>query len=96
MNLDLNHDGYEQYLVETTKGQDGIQYIFRFGNGYGASVIKFGGSSSHSQDLWELAVIKYDKDGGWEVCYETEVTGNVEADLTDKDVRNLLKRIKGL
>ena len=104
MNLLLNHKGFEEYLV--TKKQiecirNGVQYIFRFPNRYGASVIKHRGSYGHKDDLWELAVIKWFDDTkgcpmDWEVVYDTPITDDVLGCLTDEDVRKLLKLIKGL
>lgn len=42
MNLKLNYEGFEKYHVSTfTHGMpDEIHYLFKFDNGYGASVIK--------------------------------------------------------
>ena len=40
MNLILNHEGFENYLVEKNYIFGGIQYKFKFDNMYGASIIK--------------------------------------------------------
>lgn len=48
----------------------GHLYRFQFPNNFGASVFPSG-------DLWELAVLKFNRDGGWELCYSTPVTADV-------------------
>lgn len=98
MNLKLNYEGYEQNLVYTNRLLNGIQYVFKFENDYGASVIKHDGSYGHRDDLWELAVAKFgDADKrDWHLDYDTEITDDVIGSLTDEEVRNLLARIKEL
>ena len=97
MNLILNYEGFETYLVEKSSLYDGIQYMFRFENNYGASVVKHFGSYGHEDDLWELAVIKFDAETGkWDLTYDTEITDDVLGCQTDEEIRDLLKRIKEL
>lgn len=95
LNLNLNHEGYEEYLVGTVKRLGGVGYKFRFENGYGASVIKHSGSYGHEDDKWELAVIKW-RGNESELEYDTDITDDVIGWLTDEEVRNLLKKIKEL
>lgn len=69
---------------------NGVQYIFKFENGYGASVVKFDFSYGVDEDLWELAVLK---DGG--LHYDNPVAdGDVRGYLTDEEVEKLLEEIK--
>lgn len=98
MTLELNYGVFESYVVCKKKQFDGIQYIFRFENNYGASVVKHGGSYGHGKDLWELAVIKFTDESNeeWELNYDTEITSDVIGYLDDDDVRDLLNRIRGL
>lgn len=96
MNLFLNHEGFGIELVKRESLYDGVQYVFKFENGYGASVVKHGGSYGNRNDLWELAVIKYDESGDWHLNYDTPFTDDVIGWLTDEEVRDLLQRIKGL
>ena len=98
MNLSLNYEGFERFLFETRdRSEDGgIQYIFRFENGYGASIVKHSFSYGHEKDLWELGVLFNYGEDRWHLTYETPITEDVEGNLTDEDVRNLLKRIKEL
>lgn len=98
MNLVLNHEDFESYLVKNVRFPNGVQYIFRFGNNYGASIIKHQSSYGSSMDLWELAVAKFYDDGNknWGLCYDTPLTDNVIGGLTDEEVRDLLRKIKEL
>jgi hypothetical protein len=73
----------------------GIQYLAFYPNGFGASIIKHGFSYGGKNGLWELAVVKGDKDE-WDLCYSTRITNDVIGYLTDDDVNKLLNRIKRL
>lgn len=105
MNYNLNYEGFEPYLVYGVTEHritGGAQYLFRFENGYGASVIKHKSSYGFKQDLWELAVVwfyhnpKYDEDR-YLVCYPPELDNDdVFGYITDDRVKELLKRIKEL
>jgi hypothetical protein len=94
----LNYEGYEKYLSMVGRRLGGIQYTFRFPNNYGASVIKHLSSYGHEDDLWELAVIKYDDalSVKWKLVYDTGVTEDVEGWLSDEQVRTYLGKIKEL
>jgi hypothetical protein len=78
-----------EYLIETNKHMDGIQKVYKFPNGYGASVVKHQGSYGYAQGLWELAVLDADGD----ICYGTEVTSDVIGHLNDPEVDNILGQI---
>ena len=100
MNFNLNHEGFEEYLVKRTDLRDfrnGVHYLFKFPNRYGASVIKRRCSYGYEDDLWELGVIRFGTDDEvWRLTYDTEITDDVIGFLTDENVRDLLKRIKEL
>lgn len=100
MNFNLNYEGFEDYLLKRTVLDDhrkGVQYMFKFPNHYGASVIKHTWSYGYEGDLWELGVIRFGTDDDvWGLDYDTEITDDVIGFLTDDDVRDLLKRIKEL
>ena len=96
INFNLNYEGFEDFLIDKRELDGGTQYIFRFKNGYGASVVKTRYSYGHAHDLWELAVIRFYDGDRWRLNYDTPVTDDVEGCLEDKDVRNLLKRIMEL
>lgn len=70
---------------------DGVQQIYKFPNGYGASVVKHIWSYGGKDNLWELAVLK-----GKDLCYNSPVTSDVLGWLTDDDVQRALKEIRAL
>ena len=101
MNLVLNYEGFEEFMmVRKEHIMDGVQYLFRFDNEYGASVIKARGTYGYEQDLWELAVLTWDKsnNGKWDydLNYNTSITSDVLGWLTDQEIREYLQQIKDL
>ena len=96
MYTNLKYDKFEKYLYKVRE-ESNLHYIFKFDNGYGASVVKNSGSYGNKQDLWELAVIEFVDKYEWELCYLTEITCNdVAGYLTNDEVLDLLERIKNL
>lgn len=73
----------------------GVQKLWRFDNGYGASVVKFPHSYGYDKGLWELAVIKYSEDD-FELTYDTPITDDVIGNLSESDVVKILKKIEKL
>ena len=98
MNLSLKADKFADSLVECRPLLSGVQYLFRFENNYGASVVKHNGSYGHESDLWELAVIKYNSDNNedWNIDYSTYITDDVLGYLTDEGVCETLSAIRDL
>lgn len=76
----------------------GSQKVYRFSNGYGASVVchifSYGGASG----LSELAVIKFNSDNAldFELDYSTPITGDVLGHLNDSEVNKALLAIAAL
>lgn len=70
------------------------QTIYRFANGYGASVINDGYGSQAG--LKELAVLELVEGEKFELTYETPITDDVLGHLTDEDVDRALKDIEAL
>ena len=71
---------------------DGYQLVYKFDNGYGASVVKHNFSYGGRKGLYELAVL--DKDGG--LCYDTPITEDVIGHLTMGEVDKILVEISHL
>ena len=91
---ELKYDGFEKYVVEEVVrpfNVDGYVYVFKFNNGYGASVIKHQGSYGNLEDKFELAVLYNDK-----LVYDTEITNDVIGWLNNDEVLDLLDQIKEL
>lgn len=81
--------------IEQTHPLGGIQRIYHFDNGYGASVVRFTYSYGFEQGLWELAVIKFNGED-YELVYDTEITSDVIGYLSEDGVDNLLTQIEAL
>ncbi len=71
---------------------DGIQYIYKAENGYGASIVQHQFSYGGEKGLWELAVL----DPNGDICYSTPITSDVVGNLTDQKVNELLEQIDNL
>lgn len=75
------------------------QKIYRFKNGYGASVVKLPKDvAGGTWDLWELAVIRFygDKPTSYRIVYDTPITNDVVSYLLWADVEEYLEQIKAL
>lgn len=83
-------------LKETREVNGGVQKIYRYKNNYGASVVRHSFSYGHNEGLWELAVIKWNDDDTWDICYDTPITDDVLGYLTENAVKRYLKQIKKL
>ena len=80
-----------EVVVIDRKSGNSMQHIYKFLNGYGASVIQSKYSYGHEYGLYELAVLK---DG--ELCYSTPITGDIIGYLTADKVTEHLQRIEEL
>ena len=70
----------------------GTQRIYKFDNGFGASVIRGDYSYGGSEGLFELGVL----DAADNLTYETPITDDVIGWLQESDVQNLLVKIAAL
>lgn len=72
-----------------------IQYLFKFENGYGASVIKHIYSYGGKEDLWEVACVEWHNLDGWKYAlhYPPLMDNDVIGWLNDEQVNNLLMMI---
>ncbi|MBC1353801.1 hypothetical protein HB837_15425 [Listeria innocua] len=88
---------YKEYIKEHVleheeNNQFGIgQTIYRFKNGYGASVIK-----EYMGPGVELAVIQFIDDNFWDFEYSTSITNDVLRNLTHEQLIEKLEEIKNL
>jgi hypothetical protein len=83
------------YLKETKKVMDGVQKLYSFPNGYGASVIRHKGSYGGDKGLWEIAPWRDDNNEfigqnglGW--------NDDVKGHLNDPEVDQILRQISQL
>ena len=81
-------EGYK----EKVKIHDGHGYVYKFDNGYGASVVQHSGSYGGNQGLYEIAVL--DSDG--DLCYSTPITDDVIGYANEEKIKDTLDRIKSL
>lgn len=79
---------HRDFLVEEKNINNGIQRIYKFPNGYGASVVKGPYTYGGGKGLWEVAVLK-----GEELCYDTPITNDVLGHLNDPEMDRVLKNI---
>lgn len=71
----------------------GIQKIYKFDNGFFASVIRHSFSYGGDEGLWEIAVLSGSNQS---LDYSTPITDDVVGRLNDSQVENTLKRIAEL
>lgn len=84
-------------LVSESMLFDGVQELYRFDNGYGASVVRHMHSYGGEDGQWELAVIQWDRgEKHWNIVYDTPVTDDVIGRLTRVEVTMLLDMIEAL
>lgn len=107
MKHDLIYDDFKNY-EEIWRGKKSFDndfthfdkysfsHRFKFDNGYGASVVKHYGSYGFEQDLFELAVLRYNENGEVNLCYDTPITDDVIGYLSNDEVLELLNKIKEL
>jgi hypothetical protein len=86
----------EEYKTLECEINNGIQKVYKFPNNYGASVIRHDYSHGNEGGLWELAVIEFYPNESWDITYDTPITDDVLGYLTDKDVLDILEKIKSL
>jgi hypothetical protein len=76
----------------------GLRKVYRFSNGYGASVIKHQFSYGGDEGLWELAVLRFTgaDNSDCVIDYSTPITGDVIGYLTPDEVEEILSQIEVL
>jgi hypothetical protein len=104
----FNEPSFEHPHPIVKEGGEGVQKLWRFKNGYGASVVRFFisnmfnptrkekiGSYGVNQGKWEMAVLKFEGDD-YSICYDTKITSDVIGYLDEKQVELYLKKIQRL
>jgi hypothetical protein len=82
-------------VIDGTRENDlGEHKVYRFDNGYGASVVR-GSYTYGGPYLWELAVLKWDGEE-CNLCYTTPITDDVIGWLNEDAVDDLLEKIEKL
>ena len=71
---------------------NGVGYVYKFENGYGASVVKHDVSYGGRMGLYEIAVL----DSKGDLCYDTPITDDVVGFAGETTVYETLDRIKTL
>ena len=73
-----------------------IQYVIRFENGYGASIIRDRKISyGYKKGFWELAVIKFSSENNYEIVYDTPLIDDVLV-LKKDELEEVLQEISSL
>lgn len=85
----------KEYLFKENTHLGGIHKVYKFPNGFGASVIMNSFSYGGRERLWELAMIKFIDNDNYELFYDDEITnGDVLGYLTTVEVEETLEKIK--
>lgn len=86
----------EKFKKYSRKGNIDGQTLYKFPNGFGASIIFHTGSYGYEQGLCEIGVIYWIDESRWNLTYETPVTNDVigyldseQRDRTLEDIFNL-------
>ena len=74
------------------------QWLHRFPNGYGASVVRGHYTYGGPAGFYELAVARWYAEGvdDWSLCYDSPITNDVIGHLNSQQVADLLARIAAL
>lgn len=66
---------FDEFLVDEHPLFDGVQKLYRFPNGFGASVVRHFGSYGGTHGLWEIATVKWDDETGLQFVSKMEIEG---------------------
>lgn len=101
LNFDLNYSGFEDFLkLKNYPLPDTIHYLFRFPNGFGASVEKGPYTYGSVKDQWDVRIVVFSEnpeDMSW-FDIPARIKTPLECDryiyCDDDRVREILQRIK--
>ncbi len=82
-----------QIPSKTNNLKGGVQKLYFFPNGFGASVIRHQFSYGFVEGKWELAVLKGTPEAN-SLCYSTPITSAVIGHLSEEEVENILSQIE--
>ena len=97
----ISFPDWAHYVVKEKSLDDGHQVVFKFDNGYGASVIRTRFSYGGSDGLFELAILKFLDGDNYTLGYDTDIqteddNGDLYGHLEVEEVLSLLARIREL
>ena len=81
-------DRFKDY-IEVQRHIGHPQTIYKFPNGYGASVIKF----NYVYFGIEIAVLRFDENGNWDIDYRTPITNDIIGGLSEEARDDVLQQI---
>ena len=84
----------KNFLLKEKEHLGGTQRIYKFPNGFGASVVQSPFSYGGRVGLWELAMVEFIDDEKYELVYNDIVEGDVLGYLTESEVEEVLEKIK--
>lgn len=87
--MDLTYSKHFRKYIKVKNDLGYPQTIYKFPNGYGASVIKF----NYVYFGIEIAVLRFDEDGNWDIDYGTPITNDVVGGLSEEERDNVLQQI---
>lgn len=80
---------FKEY-IEFSRYIGHMQTVYKFPNGYGASVIEI---YYFEEDYIEVAVVKFDENGNWDIDYSTPITNDVIGGLNEESRDSVLQQI---
>lgn len=87
--MDLTYSEKFKDYIEVQRDIGYPQTIYKFPNGYGASVIKF----NYVHFGIEIAVLSFDEDGNRDIDYSTPITNDVIGGLSEEARDDVLQQI---
>ena len=85
--MDLTHSDKFKDYIQKQNDLGHPQTIYKFPNGYGASVIKF------KHNYFSIAVLRFDENGDFCIDYRTPITNDVIVGLNEKGIDEVLQQI---
>ena len=90
--MDLTYSDKFKDYIEVQRDIGYPQTIYKFPNGYGASVIKF----NYVYFGIEIAVLRFDENGNWDIDYRTPITNDIIGGLSEEARDDVLQQILDL